>query len=347
MDAGKAPSWRGACWSRTRRHGGSSKRFGRTAAPAGGFDQARTPAGHADLILGDRLPHHFDHTPHFAGRRATLNGAGGYGADRIERCRHLVVVDARRTAGDLLRSFVHQGNRGLMRPQARVHQLSHDRAGDMVCRAEIEAAVPNQEVGQIGRRRVVCARASQQEVGPGLRGAGDDARERKRAAGLDQTIDSPSRCASKVFVKWLARAQAAAEAKAAATCAAFPFRCSMTTGFFFCGMMEEVPQTESGKSTAENSWLTITCMSCANRLSVSASAVAEAVISSAKSRLATQSSPCSSTASKPRRLATSVRSIGKLVVASAAAPIGDRLTLFQASSSRPTSRASAEAIPLR
>src|SRR4051794_26439576 len=68
-EPGKAPSWGGPGWGCPRRQGGSSERFGRPAPPAGGFDQTGTPPRHADVILGNRLPHHFDHTSHFARRR--------------------------------------------------------------------------------------------------------------------------------------------------------------------------------------------------------------------------------------------------------------------------------------
>src|SRR5690606_34936144 len=98
-----------------------------------------------------------------------------------------------------------------------------------------------------------------------------------------------SRLPSPVWVKLVPLMVAAEATSEPSTWPVRPLRYSRTTGFFFCGMMLEVPATLSGKSMRANSWVDQTKKSCATRLQNTASKVICAMLSRAKSREPTAS----------------------------------------------------------
>ncbi len=98
-----------------------------------------------------------------------------------------------------------------------------------------------------------------------------------------------SRLPSPVWVKLVPLMVAAEATSEPSTWPVRPLRYSRTTGFFFCGMMLEVPATLSGKSMRANSWVDQTKKSCATRLQNTASRVICAMLSRAKSREPTAS----------------------------------------------------------
>ena len=119
-----------------------------------------------------------------------------------------------------------------------------------------------------------------------------------------------------------------------------PRTSSGTSGFFFCGMIEEPVQKRSGRRTKPKRGLAHSTSSSAKRDRCTMTSAAKAQNSIAKSRSDTASSEFSHRPSKPSSRATRSRSIGKLVPASAAAPSGSLLTLFLVSRSRSRSRSS-------
>src|SRR5690606_26941456 len=98
---------------------------------------------------------------------------------------------------------------------------------------------------------------------------------------------------------------------------------SGTSGFFFCGMIDEPVQKRSGKNTKLNCALVHNTNSSEKRDICVINKLAKAANSIAKSRSETESSEFSVGASNPSNFAVRWRSIGYVVPASAAAPSGD------------------------
>ena len=101
---------------------------------------------------------------------------------------------------------------------------------------------------------------------------------------------------------------------------------SRTSGFFFCGIILLVNAYSSGSSTMPNSILLQTMRSSAILVASTAMIENTPKVSSRKSLDETASKEFSRTPLKPSNSATLPRSIGKLVVAKAPAPIGQKLT---------------------
>jgi len=112
-----------------------------------------------------------------------------------------------------------------------------------------------------------------------------------------------------------------------------PRTSSGTSGFLFCGMIDEPVQYASGRRTKPKRGLAQSTSSSASRDRCTIASAAQAQNSTAKSRSETASIEFSHSASKPSSRATRLRSIGKVVPARAAAPRGKQFTLARASSS--------------
>jgi hypothetical protein len=115
---------------------------------------------------------------------------------------------------------------------------------------------------------------------------------------------------------------------------------SAASGFFFCGMIDEPVVNWSDRRMKPNCGVDQITSSSAKRDRCMAQIDAAASISSTKSRSETESSELRVGRSKPSALAVMVRSMGKDVPASAAAPSGDSFIRLRASAKRERSRAS-------